>query len=260
MKADVYECKVMHRRLRPDSRPFFYHIFMMSFDLDDIPRSWVLRHNRFGLLSIHDRDHIDLGEPGGIKANLLAWLAEKKIEVPADVRIQLVTLPRVLGYGFNPVSFFFLEDGQGRPLLAVAEVTNTYREMKLFQVDEQQPSGAWHKRIAKDFYVSPFSDPGDAFDFTLRISNGKLSVNINNLTDGKPTLISSVRGIRQKATSSRLLWYFFKYPLLSLKIILMIHWQAAKLWFRKVPFFRKADRPESQNEVLRPHSSLKKKP
>ncbi|MDB4500727.1 DUF1365 domain-containing protein [Akkermansiaceae bacterium] len=258
MNATLYECDVMHRRLKPELKRFDYRIFMLSFDLDEIPTPTFLSHNRFNLYSLNDSDHIDLGKLG-IKANLLAWLAEQKIEVPADVRIRLVTLPRVLGYGFNPVSFFYLSNSDGTPLFAVAEVVNTFREMKLFVVD-QDGEDAWKKKVVKDFYVSPFSDPGDAFNFRLGLPSDKLRVTIDNLTDDVVTLTSTVRGISRELTSARLLAFSIKYPLLSLKVITMIHWQALKLWLKKVRYFKKTDRLEHQTEVLRPHSSLSKKP
>jgi DUF1365 family protein len=259
MSPALFECEVMHRRLKPEQKRFDYRIFMLSVDLDAIPTPTFLSHNRFNLYSLNDTDHIDLGHPGGIKANLLAWLAGQKIEVPDDVKVRLVTLPRILGYGFNPVSFFYLNKADGTPLFAVAEVVNTYREMKLYLVD-QDGAGIWKKRIAKDFYVSPFSDPGDAFDFRLGLPREKLRVTINNLTDNEVTLTSTIRGSARNLSSLRLLGYAFKYPLLSLKIITMIHWQALKLWLNKVSHFKKSDRPEAQTNVLRPHSSLTKKP
>ncbi|MEJ6561460.1 MAG: DUF1365 domain-containing protein [Akkermansiaceae bacterium] len=258
MSASLYECEVMHRRLKPELKRFDYRIFMLSIDLDAIPTPAFLSHNRFNLFSINDADHIDLGHPGGIKPNLLAWLAEQKIEVPPDVKIRLVTLPRMLGYGFNPVSFFYLSNPDGSPLFAVAEVVNTFREMKLYLID-QKGDTSWQKKIAKNFYVSPFSDPADAFDFRLGHPTEKLRVTINNITESEVSLTSTVRGQQQKLTSVRLLLYTFKYPLLTLKIITMIHWQALKLWLKKAPYFKKADRPEAQTDVLRPHSSLSKK-
>ncbi len=259
MTSSLYECQVMHRRLKPEQKRFDYRIFMLSIDLDAIPTPTFLSHNRLNLFSLNDADHIDLGHPGGIKPNLLAWLAEQKIKVPPDVKVRLVTLPRMLGYGFNPVSFFYLSKSDNTPLFAVAEVVNTYREMKLYLID-QKGDASWQKQIAKNFYVSPFSDPADAFDFRLGLPTEKLRVTINNITESQVSLTSTIRGHQQELTSRRLLTYAFKYPLLTLKIITLIHWQALKLWLKKVPYFKKADRPEAQTDVLRPHSSLKKDP
>ena len=259
----LYECKVMHQRLVPQRDPFHYKVFMLAFELDELPamakgNRW-LGHNRFHLFSIHDKDHINLGEEGGIRPNLTKWLHEQGQAIPEDSRIELVTFPSVLGYGFNPVSFYAVSSSSGEPLLMVAEVVNTFREMKLFLVDREGSDQRWQRRMQKDFYVSPFSDSGDDFDFRLSLPREKLSINIDNWHEGERTLISSVRGKELPLTASRLFFFALRYPFLSLKIIAGIHWQAARLWIAKIPFFKKSERLETQRDVLRPHSSLGKK-
>ncbi len=257
MSACLYECEVMHRRLKPQQKRFDYRIFMLSVDLDDLPKLPFLGLNRFNLFALNDRDHIDLGEPGGIRANLFAWMAEQKIDCPADARVQLITLPRVLGYAFNPVSFYYLRRRDGQALFAIAEVCNTYHEMKLYLVDgDPSESGVWQRQVQKEFYVSPFSDVEDSFHFKLGLPSENWAVQIDNLDQEGVTLLSSIRGKAKALTSKRLISYGFKYPLLSLKVIFMIHWQALKLWIRKVPHSAKKAKKASQNGVLRPHSSL----
>ncbi|MES2923248.1 MAG: DUF1365 domain-containing protein [Verrucomicrobiota bacterium] len=257
----LYECSVAHCRLKPKRHAFNYQVFMFCVDLDDLPalnrRIFGFSHNRFNLFSIDDRDHVDLGH-AGIRANLAAWLAEQGIACPDDARIRLVTFPRVFGYGFNPVSFYYIDSITGEPLMAVAEVVNTFREMKLYVMESVGVDGLWHRRVAKNFYVSPFSNPGDEFDFELGLPGGKWRVNIDNFSDGERMLVSSVRGEKRDLTTARLWWYGLKYPLLSLKIIGLIHVHAFLLWLKRVPFFRKSARREVQLDVMRPHSSLNK--
>ncbi len=257
----LYECSVAHCRLKPKRHAFDYRVFMFSVDLDELPalRLFGFSHNRFNLFSIDDRDHVDLGHPGGIRGNLIAWLAGQGIDCPDDARIQLVTFPRVLGYGFNPVSFFYIDSKEGKPLAVVAEVVNTFREMKLYVIQSTGADGLWHRRVAKDFYVSPFSDPGMEFDFTLGVPAEKWRVNIDTYGADERVLLSSIRGEQRELSSARLVWYAFKYPLLSLRIIGLIHWHALILWVRRVPFLRKSEHLEAQQNVMRPHSSLKHK-
>ncbi|MEO5913617.1 MAG: DUF1365 domain-containing protein [Luteolibacter sp.] len=258
----LYECTIVHCRLKPKRNPFTYRVFMFSVDIDDLPtlgkRTFGFSHNRFNLFSIDDKDHVDLGKSGGIRGNLNSWLEGQGISCPNDAKIRLLTFPRVLGYGFNPVSFYYVESNSGEPIAAVAEVVNTFREMKLYAMESIGADDLWQQRVAKDFYVSPFSDPGDEFDFKLGIPGETWRVNIDDYSAGERVLLSSVRGERRELTSLRLLGYAFKYPLLSLKIIGLIHWHALLLWIRKVPFFRKSERREAQLDVMRPHSSLKK--
>jgi len=252
----LYECLVIHSRLQPKRHTFSYRVFMLSLDLDDLPRSPWLSYHRFNLFSLEDRDHVALGKKG-IKANLLEWLTQQDIEVPSNICVRLVAFPRVLGYAFKPVSFFYLTYPDGSPFLSVAEVGNTFGEMKLYPVDTREEKG-WRRKVTKNFYVSPFSDPGDTFDFRLGDPGEELKVNIDNLKDDQKVLVSAVRGRAKAFTSARLLWFSLKYPLLSLKIIGLIHWQALLLWVRGVPYFKKADKISSQTEVLKPHRSLSK--
>jgi len=257
----IYECSVVHCRLQPKRNEFTYRVFMLSVDIDDLPalgkRHFGFSHNRFNLFSIDDCDHVDFGKPGGIRGNLTRWLEGQGISCPKDTRIRLLTFPRVLGFGFNPVSFYYVESKSGEPIAAIAEVVNTFREMKLYSMESMGTDHLWHRRVAKNFYVSPFSDPGDEFDFNLGLPGENWRVNIDNYTGGEKSLLSAIRGERREFTSLRLLGYAFKYPLLSLKIIGLIHWHALLLWIRKVPFFRKSDRREAQLDVMRPHPSLK---
>jgi len=261
--ASLYECSVMHCRLKPLRHAFRYRVFMLDVDIDALPlvaaETRGLGHNRFSLFSIDERDHIDLGLPGGLRANLAAWLDTQGFALPADARVRLLAFPRVLGYGFNPVSFFYLFDAAGAPIGVVAEVVNTFREMKLYLVDQRSSNSSndtWQLTTPKNFYVSPFSDPGDTFDFRLGQPGAAWQVNIDNLNGGETFLVSSVHGEQRELTSARLGWYALKYPLLSLKIIGLIHWHALRLWLRRVPFFRKADKRDAQRDVLRPHSSI----
>jgi hypothetical protein len=145
----------------------------------------------------------------------------------------------------------------GEPIAAVAEVVNTFREMKLFALQDISEEGLWHLRIAKNFYVSPFSDPGMMFDFKLGKPGATWRVNIDDYENDERTLLSAIRGEQRELTSARLFWYAFKYPLLSLRIIGLIHWHALLLWLKRVPFFQKNERREVQLDVMRPHESLK---
>ncbi len=153
----------------------------------------------------------------------------------------------------------YVDTRDGQPFAAVAEVVNTFREMKLYAIESLDTEGLWHRRVAKDFYVSPLSDPGMQFDFKLGTPREKWRVNIDTHDASERVLLSSIRGEQRELSSARLVWYAFKYPMLSLKIIGLIHWHALLLWIRRVPFFRKTERLEAQQDVMRPHSSLKPK-
>ena len=144
-------------------------------------------------------------------------------------------------------------------MLFRSEVTNTFREMKPFLLGPETFSaeaGAFHRRQPKHFYVSPFTDVDVAFDFTLRLTGEQLSLQIDDYQASARSLTSTVAGERHPLTASRLAWYTVKFPLLTLRVIGLIHWHALCLWFKKVPWFAKAARREDQRDLYRPHHSL----
>jgi DUF1365 family protein len=195
-----------------------------------------------------------------LKQRVLAHLATQGIDL-AGGRVLLVTLPRVLGYLFNPVSFYFCFDRSGTAVAALAEVTNTFKEMKPFLLGpETRSDGSFTLRVPKNFYVSPFSDVDVAFDFKLRVPADRLSVQIDNYVGADRTLTSTLTGPRRPLTDGRLAWFTLKDPLITLKVIGLIHWHAFLLWLKNVPWFAKAARAADQRDLYRPHGSLRAQP
>lgn len=228
---------------------------MLAIDLDHFPKIPLLSRNRFNLFSIDDRDHIQTDPKKSTKQNLLDWLEGNGEKVPHDSRITLITFPRVLGYAFNPVSFYYISSKSHQPITAVSEVTNTYREMKLYPLGKPTDQGAFERLIAKNFYVSPFSDPNDFFRFKIGQPQESWRVSINNLTGGKPTLLSAIQGTRRDLTATRLAWFSLKYPLLSLRIIFGIHWHALLLFLKKIPYYPKSTPVRENSDSSKQHSA-----
>lgn len=171
----------------------------------------------------------------------------------------LLTLPRVLGYIFNPISIYFCFDTKGEPLASVAEVGNTFGEWKPYLVPPTS-DGTFHVRVAKNFYVSPFSELDLSFDFRFDSPNERLKILIDDYHDGKRTLMSSLTGKRLPLTDAALLRFSFKYPLITLRVILGIHWQAILLWMKGLHANSKEANPDLQHGVHRPHKSLANHP
>jgi DUF1365 family protein len=264
----------MHHRFSPQAHRFLYRIFMFALDLDELEalhrRLRFFSYNRRNLYSFRESDFLPTGEPrhnpsdstsppataAGLKARVLAYLAGRGIDLTGG-RVMLVTLPRVLGYLFNPVSFYFCYDRTGQPVAALAEVTNTFKEMKPFVLGPETRQGdTFTLRTPKYFYVSPFTDMDVAFDFTLRVPGEKLSVQIDDYDAGQRTLTSTLTGPRRPLTDGTLAWFTLKYPFITLKVISLIHWNALRLYLKKVPWFAKAARPDAQRDLYRPHGSL----
>lgn len=270
----------MHARFAPKPHRFTYRIFLFALDLDELDalhrglRLFSARGRN--LYSFRDRDFLPThepvhragpaerpdggGEPPALKARVVAHLAARGIDL-AGGRVLLVTLPRVLGYLFNPVSFYFCYDRTGTPVAALAEVTNTFREMKPYLLGpDTRRDGAFRLRVPKHFYVSPFSDVDVAFDFRLTPPGERLGIQIDDYIGPARTLTSTLTGPRAPLTDARLAWFTLKYPLITLKVIGLIHWHALRLWLKNVPWFPKAARAADQHGLYRPHASLTRHP
>lgn len=262
MNSALYECRVMHHRTAPKVHHFRYGIFMFALDLDEIDtlaeRIPFFSRNRRNVYEFRDRDHLTLPgfEDAGVKANVIAWLASQGLEFPAGGRIVLITLPRVLGYVFNPVSFYYCFDAAGRPLCAIAEVGNTFGELKPYLITERGGGDVFRRQTTKHFYVSPFFDLDLTFDFRLRVLAQRLDIHIDDHEGANRVLLTSLTGRRAPITAARLAWLTLKYPLVTLKVIGLIHAHAVALWIKRVPWHRKADNVAQQRGILRPHKSL----
>jgi DUF1365 family protein len=257
----------MHQRLHPARYGLHHRLFMLYLDLDEIEplarRLRLLSHNRGNLYSFHDADHLTgAAAPGApLRARIAQYLADRGIVLGARARIRLLTLPRIAGYIFNPISVYFcFEQPEGAPVCAIAEVGNTFGEHKLYllpggeaaQQDTAPGEGRlFTLRIPKHYYVSPFSSLTLQFDFRLRAPGAALDLRIDDYDGERRVLCSGLRGKWRALSDARLAWYALKYPLLTLKVIALIHWHALMLWLRGVPWHRKADSPHLQREVLR---------
>ena len=147
----------------------------------------------------------------------------------------------------------------GVPAAAIAEVTNTFREVKPYFLSpdsDRAARGEFCVRVPKHFYVSPYSDVDVAFDFTLRTPGARLAIQIDDYIGRERTLTSTLTGVRHQLTSRRLAWFTLKYPLITLRVIGLIHWHALLLWWKRVPWFSKSARPADQRALYRPHRSL----
>jgi uncharacterized protein len=252
----------MHHRLEPKVHEFRYRIFMFSLDLDELDvvaaETLFFSRNAWNLYSFRDGDHLTLAGMEGrtLKENIVEYLARNGVQFPEAGRIQLITLPRVLGYIFNPVSFYFCADAAGAPLCAVVQVGNTFGEMKPYFMSKPEADGTFRLFTPKHFYVSPFSSLDLSFDFKLRVPGDSLDIHIDDRDGERRVLLSALTGKRVPLTNARLAWLTAKYPLITLKVIFFIHWHALILWLKRLPFHRKAANADKQRDVLKPHSSI----
>lgn len=242
MNSCLYECSLMHSRRELIDTKFYYKYFMFYLDLDEIDflskKLKLFSRNRFNLFSFRDTDHI-VTEKKDVKQNILSYIRENGVTEEIK-KIMLLTNVATMGYNFNPVSFYFCFNGKNEPVCVIPEVGNTFHELKPFFIGRQHlKDGQFRDRIQKNFYVSPFIQHDVYFDFQLNIPEKKLKIRIDDYKDGKRIFITQLSGRDKPLTDANLFYYGLRYPLVTLKVISAIHWQAVKLIFKKIPYFRK---------------------
>ena len=277
LASRLYACRVLHERFAPKRHRFAYRLFYLALDLDELPalhrRLWCFSVNRPNLFSFWERDYLpspapihqptgpaeNSPAPSSLKERVLAYCASQGTDLGPGARIALVTLPRVFGHAFNPVSFYLCCDSAGALRCAIAAVTNTFHETKLYflpRLPAASGPAACGARMPKHFYVSPFSDLEVAFDFRVHAPGRKLAVVIDDYEAGRLTLHSTLGGDAEPLTGARLLGRLLRSPAVLFRVLTLIHWQALRLWLKRIPHFRKADRADLQRDVRHPHSSL----
>jgi len=260
----LYKARVMHNRLAPKAHRFHYDVFMFYLDLDEIgglaKRLKFMSRNRFNLFNFRDKDHLQLPRENpdtskNIRQHITDYLSEHGVTIGNGL-IMVLTNLCTAGYQFNPVSFYFCYDDAGNPLCSIVEVCNTFREMKpYFLGADAMANNQFKLNTEKYFYVSPFIDMDTSFDFNLHLPGEKLQLKIDDYDKaGNRFFISTLTGERRPLTDANLLLYFFSFPLITLKVIGLIHWQALRLWLKKLPYHKKAANIDLQKEVYRPYN------
>lgn len=241
---------VMHERHFPVKYRFAYRVFSLLLDVDELPdtskRLRLFSHNRFNLFSFYDRDH-----GRGTNAPLRPWLDRILRQHGIDLeggRVQILSFPRVLGYVFNPLSIWYCRHRDGTLRAILCEVSNTFGERHSYLLHQQGDALSWPVKAEKQkvFHVSPFIDMNARYRFRLRASRNRLSVLIHEFKDRDLMLVASLAGRLQPVSDLRLLYVAFAYPLLTLKIVAMIHWQALKLWLKGARFYPKPAAPQQE--------------
>ena len=234
----LYTGTVAHRRLRPKPHRLRYRVFSLLLDIDEIPalcaRLRLLSHRRFNLFSFNERDHAD-----GSSEPLRDWVEGRLGQAGIDLDggpIRLLAMPRVLGYGFNPISVWFCYRRDGSLIALLHEVHNTFgeRHTYLLPVAAGDNATTITQSCAKTFHVSPFMAMDMLYDFRVHAPDETLSLAIRGSDADGPLIVASLTARRNELTDAALLRAFVRTPLLTLKVIGGIHWEALRLWIKGI--------------------------
>jgi DUF1365 family protein len=248
----------MHERFGPQAYRFVYRSFSLLIDIDRIDATCAglrwLSHNRFNLLSFHDRD-FGPGDGRSLRDWVNGLMREQGI-APEGVAVRLLCYPRVLGYQFNPLSAWFCESADGRLLAVICEVHNTFGERHwYFLPTSGTRDRTVRARAAKRMHVSPFIDMCADYRFEIRAPGETMRVLIDEYQAGERLLFATLSGRRRTLDNAGLLACFFRVPLLTFKVIAMIHWRALRIWLSGVRVRRKPPPPSQEVTVAWPHAN-----
>jgi len=242
--------QVMHRRFFPVKYRFVYRVFGLLLDLDRIgevarTRRWF-SHNRFNLFAFHDRDH-GAGDGTPLRAWLLAQVA--RLGLPLAIgRIEIQCMPRVLGYGFNPMTPWFCYGPDDELVAILCEVHNTFGERHGYLLHQQGEPMQWPvcQSRSKGFHVSPFVGMQADYRFRFTRVGDESSVVIHEYEDAKLMLVAVQQGTLRPLTDANLLRAALSFPFLTLKVVTLIHWHALKIWLGGATYFPKPTPPREE--------------
>ncbi|MBS0530720.1 MAG: DUF1365 domain-containing protein [Proteobacteria bacterium] len=239
--AALYFGDVMHARLKPVGHRFSYRVMNLLIDLDRLNEadrhSRLFGVNRAALYSFHESDH---GDRNGTSLRDYARRCADLHGIDlTDGRVLLLCYPRLLGYTFNPLSVYFCYRADGSLALMIYEVRNTFGEIHPYVLPvmpDQMSAAGVRQEQRKAFYVSPFIEMAMRYHFRISEPQDTVRVRILETDNDGPLLAATFSGKRRSLTTSALLRSFFSLPLVTIKILAAIHWEALRLWIKGVRF------------------------
>lgn len=243
MHSALYLGQVRHRRLQPRRHSFRYPLFFAYLDLAELPtvfaRRWLWSVGRGNLASFRREDH--LGDPAVPLEQAVRELVAAESGQRPEGPIRVLTHLRYFGYCFNPVSFYYCFDRADTEVeTIVAEVNNTpWGERHCYVLPvaaaRRQAARAWHWQFDKRFHVSPFMPMDLAYDWHFAAPDRELSVHMDVAQEGRKLFDATLQLRRRPLTSGNMALALLRFPLLTLRVIVAIHWQALRLWLKRVP-------------------------
>lgn len=238
--SKIYTGKVIHKRFKPKEHYFKYNVFSLLIDLNELEEinKYIkfFSYNKFNIISFYDKDH---GDRDGSSIKLWVKKNLRNIGIMAeDISIKLLCYPRIFGYVFNPLSTYFIYNKHSELISIFYEVKNTFGEQHTY-IFKAQDEKTVQNKCKKKFYVSPFIEMDCEYHFKTLNPREQLSVVINqNDKDGK-LLFASQDGISKDFNNKNLILSYLTHPLMTFKIIGAIHYEAFKLWAKRIKLIAK---------------------
>ena len=230
MNSALYTGTLMHVRRTPARNVFRYRVCYFLLDLDELAalerRIALFSVNRANLVSLQDADHFD---GRALKQSVLEATGDADVE-----RVLMLTQLRVLGYVFNPVSFYWCY-GRGGLRCILAELNNTFSER---HVEVLRGPGLVYEH-EKHLHVSPFFGLDQSYEYAFSEPGSEVFARIHVRENGSRPLTAVLHGHRRELTNASLARALARYPLMPHRVTALIHWQALKLWGKRVPFHHK---------------------
>ena len=238
--SKIYIGKVIHKRFKPKEHYFKYNVFSLLIDLNELEEinKYIkfFSYNKFNIISFYDKDH---GDRDGSSIKLWVKKNLRNIGIMTeDISIKLLCYPRIFGYVFNPLSTYFIYNKHSELISIFYEVKNTFGEQHTY-IFKAQDEKTVQNKCKKKFYVSPFIEMDCEYHFKTLNPREQLSVVINqNDKDGK-LLFASQDGMSKDFNNKNLILSYLTHPLMTFKIIGAIHYEAFKLWAKRIKLIAK---------------------
>jgi uncharacterized protein len=237
----IYTGTVIHKRFKPKFHFFKYKVFSLLIDLSELDllnkNLKLFSYNKFNIISFYNKDH---GPRDG--SSLKKWVLEnlQKNNINTnDIKVKLLCYPRIFGNVFNPLSVFYVYDRNSNLVSIFYEVKNTFGEQHTYIFKTKKDQNLIQHVCKKKFHVSPFIKMNCVYFFRLLKPSNKISIIIDLQDQESKILYASQDGIRSELNNKTLIKSYLKHPFMSFKIILAIHYEAFKLWTKRIRYIKK---------------------
>lgn len=254
LRSGLYSGSVFHRRFRPRGHYLKHSLFQLHLDLDELEsldrNLRLFSLNGFNLFSFRPEDH------GDGTGDLRGWAQARAAEAGVDLSggaVSILSIPRILGHAFNPISVYFCRDRTGGLAALIYQVNNTFGERHSYVIAVDDPSASVVRQVCdKNFHVSPFMDLDMIYHFAVQPPGQSVSVRVDASDPEGPRISTAFTGDRRPLTDGALLRAFLSQPLMTLKVVVAIGWGALRLWAKGIAYRPRPAPPSAASTVGRP--------